>query len=134
MKNKVSRNNITIKLDKFGQAKYLNDCILHEISNGNNLITVNVEDSFSGSNVCAPIAGIIDYYRNNGIAIHVNCPRNSYANHVRIYNPIAIEDSISQISPFDKVYSFSSAEGVQLPGQGPCEEDRPACGGLHEGV
>lgn len=107
------RNNISIRLDKFGQAKYLNDCILHEINNGNNRITVNIEDSFSGSNVCAPIAGIIDYHRNNGILIHVNCPRNSYANHVRIYNPINIEESDSEISPFDKVYSFSSEEGVQ---------------------
>ena len=63
---KSSRNNITISLDKFGQAKYLNDCILHEIRNGNNRITVNIMDSFSGSNVCAPIAGIIDHHRNNG--------------------------------------------------------------------
>ena len=112
MKNRISRNNITISLDKFGQAKYLNDCILHEIGNGNNRITVNILDSFSGSNVCAPIAGIIDYHRNNGILIQVNCPKNSYANHVRIYNPIIIEESISDISPFDKVYSFSSEEGV----------------------
>lgn len=109
---KSSRNNITISLDKFGQAKYLNDCILHEIRNGNNRITVNIMDSFSGSNVCAPIAGIIDHHRNNGILIDVNCPRNSYANHVRIYNPIIIEDSASEISPFDKVYAFSSEEGV----------------------
>ena len=110
--NKFSRNNITISLDKFGQAKYLNDCILHEIRNGNNRITVNIVDSFSGSNVCAPIAGIIDYHRNNGILIHVNCPQNSYANHVRIYNPIIIEDIIADVSPFEKVYSFSSEEGV----------------------
>ena len=112
MRNEFRRNNITISLDKFGQAKYFNDCILHEIRNGNNRITVNIVDSFSGSNVCAPIAGIIDYHRNKGILIHVNCPQNSYANHVRIYNPIIIEDIISDVSPFDKVYSFSSEEGV----------------------
>lgn len=106
------RNNISIKLNRFTQAKYLNDCILHEISKGNNEITVNIEESFSGSNVCAPIAGIIDYHRNNGILITVNCPKNSYANHVRIYNPIVIEDITSENSPFDKVYSFSSEEGV----------------------
>ena len=112
MKTLLRRNNITIRLDKFGQAKYLNDCILHEINNGNNRITVNIEDSFSGSNVCAPIAGIIDYHRENGIIIHVNCPKSSYAKHVRIYNPIIIEESTSEISPFDKVYSFSSEDGV----------------------
>lgn len=106
------RNNITIRLDKFGQAKYLNDCILHEISKGNNSITVNVEDSFTGSNVCAPIAGIIDFHRANGIKIHVNCPHDSYANHVRIYNPIIIEENPHEISPFDKVFSFSSEDGV----------------------
>ena len=83
MKNKIRRNNITISLDKFGQAKYLNDCILHEISNGNNRITVNITESFSGSNVCAPIAGIIDYHRSNGILIHVNCPPNSYAKYLQ---------------------------------------------------
>ena len=106
------RNNITIRLDKFGQAKYLNDCILHELREGNNEITVNIENSFSGSNICAPIAGIIDYHRGNGVKIHVNCPRNSYANHVRVYNPIVIEEISSEISPFDKVFSFSSEEGV----------------------
>lgn len=113
MRKDYSRNNITIKLDRFGQAKYLNDCILHELSNGNNSITVNIEVSFSGSNVCAPIAGIIDYHRKNGVKIHVNCPQNSYANHVRIYNPIAIEESTAMNNPFDKVFSFSSEEGVQ---------------------
>lgn len=112
MKGKFKRNNITIKLDRFGQAKYLNDCILHEISNGNDRITVNIEESFSGSNVCAPIAGIINYHRKNGVKIHINCPKDSYANHVRIYNPIIIEDSVNELSPFDKVYSFSSEEGV----------------------
>lgn len=113
MSKNFSRNNITIKLDRFGQAKYLNDCILHELRNNNNSITVNIEVSFSGSNVCAPIAGIIDYHRNNGVKIHVNCPKNSYANHVRIYNPIVIEESPSITNPFDKVYSFSSEDGVQ---------------------
>lgn len=111
-KANIHRNNITIRLDKFGQAKYLNDCILHEVASGNNSITVNLEDSFSGSNVCASIAGIIDYHRNNGIKIHVNCPRNSYANHVRIYNPIVVEDIMSDQFPFDKVFSFSTEEGV----------------------
>ena len=107
-----SRSNITIRLDRFGQAKYLNDCILHELSNGNNKITVNIEDSFSGSNVCAPIAGIIDFHRKKGVKIHVNCPPYSYAHHVRIFNPIVIEESMGEVSPFDKVYSFSSEEGV----------------------
>lgn len=108
----MKRDNITIRLDKFGQAKYLNDCILHEINNGNNRITVSIEDSFTGSNVCAPIAGIIEYHRNNGVKIHVNCTPNSYANHVRVYDPIAIENTDSVVSPFDKVFSFSSEEGV----------------------
>ena len=106
------RNNITIRLDRFGQAKYLNDCILHEINNGNEKITVNILDSFSGSNVCAPIAGIIDFHRRNGVKIHVNCPPKSYANHVRIYNPVFIEETDSDFAPFDKVYAFSSPEGV----------------------
>lgn len=113
MVTKIRRNNISIKLDRFGQAKFLNDCILHEIDNGNEKITVNIQDSFSGSNVCAPIAGIIDFHRRSGVKIQVNCPRNSYAKHVKIYNPIVIEEIVSDFAPFDKVYSFSSEEGVQ---------------------
>lgn len=108
----MRRNDITIKLNKFAQAKYLNDCILHELSNGNNKINVNIEDSFSGSNICAPLAGIIDYHRNNGVKIRVNCPRHSYASHVGLYNPIVIEELTSEIQPFDKVFSFSSEDGV----------------------
>lgn len=103
---------ISIKLNRFGQAKYLNDCILHEINRGNNKVTVNIVDSFSGSNVCAPISGIIDYHRQNGVKIHVNCPPSSYANHVRVYSPIIVEDNYPDISPFDKVFTFSTDEGV----------------------
>ena len=105
-------DNITIGLDRFGQAKYLSDCVFHELRKGNKKISVNVKESFTGSNVCAPIAGIINYYRKNGVKIWVSCPPDSYASHVRLYNPIPAEEIISEISPFNKVFSFSSEEGV----------------------
>lgn len=105
-------DSITISLDKFGQAKFLSDCIFHSVREGITSLTVNISESFTGSNVCAPIAGIIDYYRNKGVRIHVEVPQSSYAFHVRIPNPIPAEDIISDYSPFDKVFSFSSEEGV----------------------
>ena len=103
-------DSITISLDKFGQAKFLSDCIFHSVREGITSLTVNISESFTGSNVCAPIAGIIDYYRNKGVRIHVEVPQSSYAFHVRIPNPIPAEDIISDYSPFDKVFSFSSEE------------------------
>ena len=105
-------NNISIRLDRLSQAKYLNDCILHGINNEDYDITVTIENSFTGSNVCAPIAGVIDHYTKIGVNIQIVCPPDSYANHVRLFNPIAIEDANENINPFDKVFSFSSDNDV----------------------
>ena len=112
MNSYVDTDIIEISLNRFAQAKYLSDSIFHRVRNGNKDILVNVRDSFSGSNVCAPIAGIIDFYKKTGCTIHVGYPEGSYASHVGIDNPIPAEKIVSYISPFDKVFSFSSEEGV----------------------
>ena len=67
MENFGAKDTITISLDKFGQAKYLSDCLLNAIQNNINSFTVNIKESFTGSNVCTPIAGIIDYYESIGV-------------------------------------------------------------------
>ena len=104
--------NINIRLDKFNQVKKLSDRILCGVEKGNLDYVVHIKDSFTRPNVCAPIAGIIEYYRNNGVKIIVDCPKKIYANRVGIDKPILSEDIDIDDSPFGKVYSFSSVEGV----------------------
>lgn len=103
---------ISIRLDKFSQAKYLNDCILHEKSQGSNELSVQILESTSYSNVCAPIAGIIDFYKTQGMKILEHCPRDSYASRLHISNPRPIEEIDAPLSPFDKIFTFSTEEGV----------------------
>ena len=105
---------IVISLDKFSQAKYLNDCILNGKNKGETEFNVLIKDSQTYSNVCAPIAGIVDFYKDQGIKIKISTPRNSYASHVRIYAPIEIESSQDSlfVAPFDKVWTFSSENAV----------------------
>ena len=106
---------ISISLDKFTQAKYLNDCILHRTKKGQNDFVIQVLDSNTYPNACVPLAGIIDFYRQKGIRFDIQYQRGSYAKHVRLDCALQVEDPVNDnelIYPLDKVWTFSSSEGV----------------------
>lgn len=103
-----------ISFDRFTRVQQLNDWILSQIRAGNTNLTVIVRPNRTYSNVCAPIAGLIEYYRTKGIKIQVNFRKGDYIRHTKVWNPLSIEGCIEseKYYPFDKVWTFSTSEGV----------------------
>jgi len=63
-------------------------------------------------NACAPIAGIINYYRRQGIDFEIQ-GASDYLNKTQMFKPSMISDSHSfKLYAFDTVWSFSSPEEV----------------------
>lgn len=106
---------ISISLDNFLQAKYLNDCIFGCTKRGQKEFKIQVKNSNTYPNACVPLAAIIDFYREQGIEIEIQYRNGSYAKHVRLDCAIEVEDPANEnelLSPLDKVWTFSSSEGV----------------------
>lgn len=82
-------NGFVLSLDRTTRVQQLNDWILSQLKFGHKNLTITVRESRTYSNVCAPIAGVIQYYREQGIKINLECYRNSYVRHTRIWNPLS---------------------------------------------
>lgn len=103
-----------LSFDRFTRVQQLNDWIVSQVKAGNNDLTIDAKSKRTYSNVCAPIAGILDYYKEKGVKIRVNFSRRAYIRHTRVWNPLSIEECIEseKYYPFDKVWTFSTSEGV----------------------
>lgn len=110
----MQENNLVLSLDRTTRVQQLNDLILSGKKAGHTSFDVYIKENRTYSNVCAPIAGVIEYYRNQGLRINVRYPKNSYVQHTRLWNPFAIESCVEseKYYPFDKVWTFSTSEGV----------------------
>lgn len=97
-------------------AKFLNDQILAGKKRGYTDFFILIRESKTYSNVCAPIAGILDYYRKLGFDFKIEYENSQgYAAHTKFDNPQNIEsykDTVELQYPFDKVWVFSTSEGV----------------------
>lgn len=107
---------IPLTMARTSGAKYLNDQILAGRNKGYSDFLLKIKNSKTYSNVCAPIAGILDYYRNLGCDFEIQYEdAQSYVAHTRFEKP---EDAGSTIDksdlqyPFDKVWTFRTSEGV----------------------
>ena len=106
--------NFILALDRNTRMQELNEFITTSKKRDINSITINVKPSRTYSNVCAPIAGLIEYYRELGISIQVKYPKGDYVRHTRFWAPIAIEEcaEAEKFYPLDKVWTFQTSEGV----------------------
>lgn len=114
MKRRKSDSSITLSLDRTTRVQQFNDWILSEQKNGKTTFQLNIAESGTYSNVCAPISGVIEYYRSKGFKINVTYPKNGYVRHTRFWSPLSIEScaDAEKYYPFDKVWTFESSEGV----------------------
>lgn len=103
-----------LSLDRTTRVQQLNDWLLSQKKLGNTKLSINIKPSRTYSNVCAPIAGVLEYYRNQGLHIQVNFPKGDYVRHTKFWHPIAIEEctAADKFYPFDKVWTFSTSAGV----------------------
>ena len=115
-KMKNSQFRIRLTLARPSSAKYLNDQILAGKRKGYVEFAIYVKDSKTYSNVCAPISGILDHYRSQNFEFEIEYenPR-SYAAHTCFGNAQEVEKVIDKVGlqyPFDKVWTYSTSEGV----------------------
>ena len=112
----------TLVLGDQNQIQLLNNWLFSEVRKGHRILKIYVNTNRSFSNVCAPVAAILDHYRAKGITIRVKFNRNKeggdYAWHTKFNRPLSIEDEkdsekSDKYYPFDKVWTFSTSVGVQ---------------------
>ena len=103
-----------LSLDRTTRVQQLNDWIVAGQKRGKTVFHIHAKPSRTYSNVCAPIAGVIEYYKKHGLNIYVHYDTNDYVRHTRFWKPLAIEkcETSDKYYPFDKVWTFESSEGV----------------------
>ena len=106
--------NFALSLDRTTRVQQLNDWITSRIKMGEKRLIIDIKPSRTYSNVCAPIAGVIEHYRDHGLQINVKYKKGDYVRHTRFWSPLAIEDCVEseKYYPFDKVWTFSTSKGV----------------------
>ena len=104
----------TLSLDRSTRVQQVNDWLVSEKKNGKTNFILKVRPDRTYSNVCAPIAGVIDYYRSKGLKIQVQYPPKDYVRHTRFWKPLSIETCMEaeKFFPFDKVWTFETSKGV----------------------
>lgn len=106
---------IILNINRAAAVKTLNDQILAGIRKGFTDFLVEVKSGSAYSNICAPIAGVLDYYRDRNINFDFKYDDDKYIEHTRISEPIVVEDFMEKgviNNPLDKVWKFSSSEAV----------------------
>ena len=106
---------IVVDISKTISVKLLNDCIEMQQERGK-YICVYVRGKQTYSNICAPIAGIFDFYRERGISFIVcyESPQ-CYAQKTNFEAAYEVEELLNSHvlrNPFDKVWRFHSPEEV----------------------
>lgn len=107
-----------LKLNRETSTKALNDWVLHQIKLGNYTIDINCADSKAYSNVCAPVAAVLEYYRKNGVKFNITYSDNGFESYVKqsfFECPQIVEreeNKTELMHPFNKVWKFSTEQGV----------------------
>lgn len=116
MKDKEKKPVFTLSLDRSTRVQQLNDWILSQKRQGYTDLIVTIRPSRTYSNVCTPIAGVIEHYRSRGLKIQVRFPKRDYVQHTKFWNPVKIEscNEAEKFFPFDKVWTFETSEGVNI--------------------
>lgn len=112
----TNENSINIDLSKMTSVKLLNSSIMSIKRKKYKKVCVNVKGKQTYSNICAPIAGIFDFYRKQGISFIVNYESpQCYAKKTNFEKAYEVEQTLNSYvmhNPFDKVWRFNSSEEV----------------------
>lgn len=105
-----------LQVDHYSQVEKVYCWIEDHIKNGYSRFVVDINSSKRGTNanVCVPLAGLIERYKEKGIHIHVKYKPTDYVRHTRFWKPLSVEtcDNSDIDYPFDKVWRFETGEGV----------------------
>lgn len=110
-------HSFNLQLDKRTAVNYFYNQILRGKKDGHKSFKIIVRDQQTYANVCAPIAGIIDYFKLQGMTFKLFFDNpHSYARSTQIDNPKIVEKEKGGTElhyPLDKVWKFSTSEGVK---------------------
>ena len=103
--------------DDNGLPFYMASHIKHSINNGKNKVSFIIKDCISYPNICAPLAGIIDYYKKKNIKIIIKYTSEGkdYISKTSLESPIPAESDANNNyidNPFDIVWSFETPSGI----------------------
>lgn len=106
---------ISIRMDVPTSVKYLNDQILLGDKKGYKDFTVIVQNNTTYPNICAPFAGILDYYQKvKDFQFYFEYEDiNPYPVHTHFDSPLDVKSYMNSTEikyPFDKVWRFDSFE------------------------
>lgn len=105
----------TFHAERSAAIKTINDWILYGKRKGYRHFRMTFSDTLTFSNVLAPIAGILDHYRELGMRIECCFNPNSYISHTRVENAMIVHDYFGcyeLTNPLDKVWQFSSTDEI----------------------
>lgn len=110
------KDSIYLYMDSPTAIKTLNDKIIFGIKKGFLDFTLIVKNKKTYSNVCAPVAGVLDYYRKQNYEFDVVYEnKESYVALTHFDSPLVVESVLLQGSitlPFNTVWKFTSPEGI----------------------
>lgn len=105
-------------MSRIRASKYLNDQILTGINKGYYDFKIIIqENSKTYPNICVPIAGTINFYREKGLSFEISheATYQDYLRHTTFDSPLIVEENLNGLEllyPLDKVWCYSTSEGV----------------------
>lgn len=112
----IYKYSIPLRVDRAAAVKYLNDKILSGIRKGYSHFVIGIEETQTYPNICAPIAGVLDYYSDEGNMFEIAYQNPfGYIMHTKLEQPQIVRNMIGRDElhyPFDKVWMFSSSEEI----------------------
>lgn len=114
----ITKYEIKPNLNKITAVKFLNDCILTGQRKGYNDFRIILStNQRTYPNICAPIAGIINYYEEKGFNFdfYYESSYYDYLKHTLFDKPLEAEkntNSIEMAYPLDKVWKYETSQGV----------------------
>lgn len=97
-------------------VKFINDSILDGNRRGYKDFIIEFDEIGGFSNICAPIAGVLNYYKiQQNMSFEIITPKGGYIAHTRVESPFLVNENIENgniKSPFDKVWMFNSEQDV----------------------
>lgn len=112
----IYKYSIPLRVDRAAAVKYLNDKILSGIRKGYSHFVIGIEETQTYPNICAPIAGVLDYYSDEGNMFEIAYQNPfGYIMHTKLEQPQIVRNVIGRDElhyPFDKVWMFSSSEEI----------------------
>ena len=106
----------TFSLDGFDNVKRIATFVDKRFKQGSKRIPLFIESSPTYPNICAPLAGMIDYFKKRDVVIDLRFLGDpySYASQLNIESPYQVENEDNKYMldfPFDKIWSFETPKG-----------------------